>query len=76
MKPLGLLAGACLLAGLTGCTAQQLYASGQSWQRNECFKLIDSVQRDQCLAQTWLSYDQYQRELRADYAQRTQLAKP
>ena len=76
MKPIGLLAGACLLAGLTGCSAQQWYESGQSWQRNECFKLIDSVQRNQCLAQTWVSYDQYQRELHADSAHRAQVQMP
>jgi len=66
MRPFGLLMGACLLAGLTGCTAQQWYASGQSWQRNECFKLIDTIQRNQCLARTRMPYDQYKRELRAD----------
>ncbi len=66
MKPFVLWAGACLFAGLTGCTAQQLYASGQSWQRNECFKLVDNIQREQCLASTWMPYDQYERELRAD----------
>jgi hypothetical protein len=66
MKPFVLLAGACLLAGLAGCTAQQLYASGQSWQRNQCFRLVDSIQRHQCLASTWMPYDQYKRELHAD----------
>ena len=71
MKSFGMWMGACLLAGLTGCTAQQWYASGQSWQRNECFKLIDSVQRNQCLARTWVPYDQYERELHAD-AERAQ----
>ncbi|GAB3041110.1 MULTISPECIES: hypothetical protein [Oleiagrimonas] len=76
MKPIGLLMGACLLAGLTGCTVQQLYASGQSWQRNECFKLIDSVQRNQCLAQTWMPYDQYTHELHQDNVERAQLARP
>lgn len=66
MKQVALWMGACLLAGLTGCTAQQWYASGQSWQRNECFKLIDNVQRHQCLASTWVPYDEYERELHAD----------
>ena len=66
MKPYGVLMGACLLAGLTGCTTQQWYASGQAWQRNECFKLIDNIQRDQCLARTEMPYDQYERELHAD----------
>lgn len=76
MKPFGWLTGACLLAALTGCTAQQLYASGQSWKRNECFKLVDNIQRNQCLAQTWVSYDQYQRQLRADHAGRAESALP
>lgn len=68
MKPFGLWLGICLLTGLTGCTARQLYASGQSWQRNQCFRLVDTVQRKQCLARTWMPYDQYKRELRADAA--------
>lgn len=75
MKTFGLCMGACLLAGLTGCTAQQLYSSAQSWQRNECFKLIDADQRDQCVAQTWMPYDQYERQLRYD-AKRRRAGRP
>lgn len=66
MKRFGLLMGACLLAGLSGCTAQQLYASGQSWQRNECFKQLETTRRNQCLQHTWVSYDQYEHQLHAD----------
>jgi hypothetical protein len=70
MKSIGTLMGACLLAGLSGCTAQQWYASGQSWQRNQCFRLVDTAQRNQCLSRTWVSYDQYERELHADAVRR------
>lgn len=76
MKPFGLLMGAGLLAGLCGCTAQQLYASGQSWQRDQCFRLVDAAQRDRCLSRTWVSYDQYERELRADAARRALSGSP
>jgi hypothetical protein len=58
--------GACLLAGLAACSAQQLYAGGQAWQRNQCFKLVDAVQRERCLARTRVPYDQYERERRQD----------
>jgi len=76
MKPYGLLACACLLVGLTGCTAQLWYASGQSWQRNECFKLVNATQRNQCLQRTWLSYDQYKHELHMDQAAREHSTMP
>lgn len=75
MKPFVVLMGACLMAGLSGCTVQQLYASGQSWQRNECFKLVDSLQRQQCMKRAWMPYDQYERELRLD-AQTAQAGSP
>lgn len=57
-----LLAGAALLAG--GCSSQQLYSAGQTWQQNECRKLAPPQQAD-CLKSTAMSFDEYQRQAAA-----------
>jgi hypothetical protein len=55
------IATAALIAG-SGCTAQQLYAIGQSWQRNECDRLMDQQERDRCLSSTSISYAAYKKQ--------------
>lgn len=50
---------------LSACSAQQLYHSGQDWQRNECRKISDASERSRCLQNAATSYDQYQRESQA-----------
>ncbi len=47
---------------VTGCTAQQLYSTGQSWQRNECSKIMDQQERARCLSSTSTSYEVYQKQ--------------
>jgi hypothetical protein len=46
---------------LAGCSARQMYAAGQGWQRNECTRMPDGAERDRCLANAERSYDDYQR---------------
>lgn len=46
----------------TGCTAQQLYTTGQSWQRNECSKIIDQQERARCLSNAGASYETYKKQ--------------
>jgi hypothetical protein len=50
------------LAGLMlmGCSSQQLYATGQHWQRNECRKLVDADERMRCEQSVATPFDQYQ----------------
>jgi hypothetical protein len=55
---------------LGACSSQELYLSGQQWQRQECHKLQDADQRSRCLASTARSYDDYQRESAAARAAR------
>ena len=55
------LALTCSVAS-TGCTSQQGYASAQSWQRSECNKLIDQSDRERCMANASMPYDDYKRE--------------
>ncbi|UJP02032.1 MAG: hypothetical protein LZF85_09585 [Nitrosomonas sp.] len=46
----------------TGCTTQQLYSTGQSWQRNECSKIMDQQERARCLSSTSASYEAYKKQ--------------
>jgi hypothetical protein len=47
----------------TACSSQQTYASGQTWQRNECNKIIDMQERQRCVAKSNDSYDTYQKQV-------------
>lgn len=46
----------------TGCTTQQLYTTGQSWQRNQCTRLMDQQERERCLANAGASYETYKKQ--------------
>jgi len=48
-------------AAAVGCTTQQAYSSMQAWQRNECNRQVEQTAREQCLARTSMSYDDYKR---------------
>jgi hypothetical protein len=52
------IAGA-IMSVVSGCTWQQAYASAQGWQRNACYRVIDQTERDRCLTNTNMSYDEY-----------------
>ncbi len=56
-----LLAGPCL----QGCSARQLYDTGQAWQRNGCDKIPDAQEHRRCRASTGMSYDEYRRRTEA-----------
>jgi len=45
-----------------GCSTQQLYGTGQAWQRNECQRLVDQYERERCLTNANTSYDTYQKQ--------------
>jgi hypothetical protein len=51
---------ACGLA--CGCTSQQLYATGQSYQRIQCQKMPDQSERERCLSNAGTSHDDYKRK--------------
>lgn len=52
-----------ILAMIAGCSTQQLYGTGQAWQRNECQRLVDQYERERCLSNANTSYDSYQKQL-------------
>ena len=56
-----LLLAACM-AFLSACSAQQGYASAQSWQRNQCSKIVDAQERIKCMRDADTSYDQYKKD--------------
>ena len=47
---------------LSGCSSQQIYNTGQAWQRNECSKIADAQERNRCMASTNTSYEDYKRQ--------------
>lgn len=51
---------------LAGCSSQQMYASGQGYQRNQCERLPDMAERQRCLEKSNMSYEEYRKETKAD----------
>lgn len=49
----------------SGCTSNQVYQSGQNWQRLECQKIQDLSDRNKCLSDASTSYEDYKRKSEA-----------
>jgi hypothetical protein len=47
---------------LAGCTSQELWRTGQQWQKQECARLKDLEERKRCERSAATSYEQYQAE--------------
>jgi len=47
---------------LAGCTSEQLYNTGQEYQRTQCRNMPDKVSSDNCMEKTNTSYDDYKQE--------------
>jgi hypothetical protein len=47
---------------VTGCTWQQAYSASQNWQRNACNRLVEQTERERCLSNTNMTYDDYRRQ--------------
>ncbi|HWJ01734.1 MAG TPA: hypothetical protein VNU96_22175 [Burkholderiales bacterium] len=47
---------------LSGCTAEQVYGSGQAWQQNQCGQIPDKVEYDRCMSKASATYDSYKRQ--------------
>lgn len=48
-----------------GCSAQQMLATGQAYQRDQCLRMLDKLRRDYCLGQISTGYEEYKRETNA-----------
>jgi hypothetical protein len=47
----------------SGCTSEQIYNTGQTWQNIQCEKIADQDVRKRCLeSNTNTNYDTYQRQ--------------
>lgn len=55
---------------LAGCSSEQAYSGGQAWQRAECNRLPDGLERTRCLERANTSYDDYQKEVEAAKARK------
>ncbi|MBX9637164.1 MAG: hypothetical protein K2Q45_06400 [Nitrosomonas sp.] len=51
-----------VLTVATGCATQQLYSTGQAWQRNQCTRLVDQQERERCMANAGASYETYKKQ--------------
>jgi hypothetical protein len=51
-----------IVLAVAGCSTQQLYSTGQAWQRQECLRLPDLAERERCLRSTARSYDEFRAE--------------
>lgn len=54
-------AAAAFLSIASGCSWQQAYSAGQEWQRNACNRLAEHTERERCLSNADMDYDDYRR---------------
>lgn len=59
------LLGALAAAALAGCSPQQWYVSGQTWQRQACDRMVEGRERERCLERAGQPYDAYRRSVEA-----------
>ncbi|MBS0496072.1 MAG: hypothetical protein JSR51_00275 [Proteobacteria bacterium] len=55
-------AATAALTVATGCATQQLYSTGQAWQRNQCTQLVDQQERERCMTNAGASYETYKKQ--------------
>ena len=48
---------------LAACTNEQVYGTGQAWQRNQCARLPDKAEYDRCMAGASTTYDSYKKQV-------------
>jgi hypothetical protein len=53
---------AAMLSIASGCTWQQAYSASQTWQRNACNRLIEQTERERCLSNAAMTYEDYRRQ--------------
>ena len=63
--PLFMMPAAAGAVALVGCSSQQLYATSQGWQKQECQKILEREQRMRCEQSAATSYERYQADATA-----------
>jgi len=61
------IAGSCCFSG---CSWRQAYDTAHAWQRNACVRIMDTQERDRCVAGTGMAYDDYRRQTQTDKSDR------
>ncbi len=51
-----------ILSVASGCSWQQAYSAAQGWQRNQCYRLVEQTERERCLNNTNMPYEDYRRQ--------------
>jgi len=52
-----------IVSFFSGCTSEQIFATGQAYQRNQCIKVADQDASSQCLNRSNTRYDDYKYEV-------------
>lgn len=52
-----------LVFALSGCTSEQMYATGRNAQRAQCLKQVDPATRDACMKDAATTHDAYKTEV-------------
>ena len=55
-------AAAAILSVASGCSWQQAYWASQGWQRNQCNRLVEQTERERCLRNANMPYEDYRRQ--------------
>lgn len=50
---------------LTGCSSQQVYYTGQAWQRNECYQVVNRSEQTRCLSENETRFEDYEQQIEA-----------
>ncbi len=53
---------AVMLVLLGACTSQQVFGTGQEWQKQQCRQIPDTAERARCLQSAARSYEDYKTE--------------
>lgn len=48
------------------CTAEQVYGTGQAWQRNQCNKLPGRAEFDHCMSKAATTYESYKQQTESE----------
>jgi hypothetical protein len=48
----------------SGCSPQKLYGIGQSWQRNNCNRLVEDSERARCKTAADVPYAAFERQIK------------
>jgi len=53
---------AAILSVASGCSWEQAYSAGQQWQRHQCNRLVEQTERERCLRNANMPYENYRRQ--------------